>query len=148
MRVAAAGRRGLKMAANLSGATYMMASDSVVAATIHGSMNGGGQPMLKLKTCSMCGEAKPSSHFPFRKCAGRRYRRPQCGQCLNRNRASWKPWKRPWLSRVTANLNRKLPLSERITREEVARLGAPEMCYLCGQPIEANAELDHIIPTT
>lgn len=95
-----------------------------------------------MKTCTKCLTPKPVGKFRKRGPNGRRAWCKVCEGQYARNEAPGRFW-----TRLASNLSRYggAYLSPGVLKEKV---GYPEACYLCGDPIirAADAEIDHVIP--
>ncbi len=92
-----------------------------------------------MRTCTTCNTPKPHNKFRFRR--DRNSYVSTCRKCEN----SYRRKLRDRFDRLTINL--RLRYGVRIKSDILrAVLGEPANCYICGDPINGDAELDHVIP--
>ena len=103
---------------------------------------------MRTKRCIKCGEVKSWESFSPRTVNGSRtkrngepYLRGECRQCASRLKHSYPSG---IAARTAWNVNRKG--GDPVTTDEIRQLGPPTECYLCGDAITTDAELDHVLP--
>lgn len=103
------------------------------------------------KRCSKCGKVKNITEFRKRSQAGYKSAASKC-QCWCRkcekyyisNEAPNAFW-----TKLKYNLKKHYDSSFSTTPTELKNsLGYPEVCYICGEHIQKNAEIDHVVPAS